>query len=53
MDSAINDIAEHMDEDEVDDYDYKQIRKELEGQYYWRDDNKNAVYDIADCKVFA
>ena len=53
VDSAINDIAEHMDEDEVDDYDYKQIRKELEGQYYWRDDNKNAVYDIADCKVFA
>ena len=53
VESAINDIAEHMDEDEVDDYDYKQIRKELEGQHYWRDDNKDVVYDIAECRVCA
>ena len=53
LDCALNDIAEHMEEDEVDDYDYAKIRKELASQHYWRDDKKNVVYDIADCKVFA
>lgn len=53
VDGAINDIAEHMDEDEVDDYDCAEIRKELASQHYWRDDIKDAVYDIADCGVFA
>ena len=50
---AMNDIREHMDEDEVDDYDWAKIRKELASQHYWRDDNKDVVYDIADCGVFA
>ena len=50
---AMNDIAEHMDEDEVDDYDNEKIESELEGQQYWRDDIKNVVYDIAECRVFA
>ena len=53
VESAINDIGEHMDEDEVDDYDWAKIRKELASQHYWRDDNKDVVYDIADCGVFA
>lgn len=53
VESAINDIAEHMEEDEVDDYDCAKIRKELASQHYWRDDNKDVVYDIADCGVFA
>lgn len=53
LDGAMNDIAEHMEEDEVNDYDYEKIRKELEGQHYWRDDNKDTVYDITDCGVFA
>lgn len=53
VDGALNDIAEHMAEDEVDDYDYAKIRRELEGQHYWSDDNKDTVYDIADCGVFA
>lgn len=53
LDGALNDIAEHMGEDEVDDYDYAKIRKELESQHYWHDDIKDVVYDIADCKVFA
>lgn len=50
---AMNDIAEHMDEDEVDDYDNEKIQSELEGQQYWCDDIKNVVYDIAECRVFA
>ena len=53
VESAINDIAEHIEEDEVDDYDHEKIRKELEGQHYWHDDNKDVVYDIAECRVFA
>ena len=53
LDGAVNDIAEHMEEDEVDDYDYAKIRKELASQHYWHDDIKDVVYDIADCKVFA
>lgn len=53
VESALNDIAEHMEEDEEDDYDHEKIRKELKGQHYWRDDNKAVVYDIADCGVFA
>lgn len=53
VDGAMNDIAEHMEEDEVDDYDHEKIQSELEGQQHWRDDNKNVVYDIAECRVFA
>lgn len=53
IESAMNDIMEGMEEDEVDDYDHEGIRKELENQRYWRDDKKDIVYDIADSKVFA
>ena len=53
VDGAMNDIAEHMEEDEVDDYDKEKIQSELEGRQHWRDDNKNVVYDIAECRVFA
>lgn len=51
LDGAVNDIAEHMEEDEVDDYDWAKIRKELESQHYWHDDIKDVVYDIAECGV--
>lgn len=50
---VIADIAEHMEEDEVDDYDLAKIRKELESHHYWHDDIKDVVYDIAECGVFA
>lgn len=53
VDGAMKDIAEHMDEDEVDDYDIEKISMELEDKRYWRDDIKDVVYDIVDCRVFA
>ena len=53
VDGAMIDIAEHMEEDEVDDYDNEEIRRELECHNFWRDDIKDVVYDIADCRVFA
>ena len=49
--TVINDIEEGM-EDEGD-YDFAAIRRELESQMYWKDELSGAVYDIADCKVFA
>lgn len=49
--TVINDIEEGM-EDEGD-YDFAAIRRELESQKYWKDELSGAVYDIADCKVFA
>ena len=51
LDGAMNDIAEHMEEDEVDDYDWAKIRKELASQHYWHDDIKDVVYDIAECVI--
>ena len=49
--TVISDIEEGM-EDEGD-YDFAAIRRELESQKYWKDELSGAVYDIADCKVFA
>ena len=51
VESAMGDIAEHMEEGEVDDYDWAKIRKELASQHYWRDEIKDVVYDIAECPV--
>lgn len=51
VDGAMNDIMEHMDDDEVDDYDYTYIRRALEGQLVWEDEMKEVVYDIAHCIV--
>ena len=51
IDTAISDMKEGM-EDEGD-YDFAAIRRELELQKYWKDELSGAVYDIADCKVFA
>ena len=51
VDGAMNDIMEHMDDDEVDDYDYTAIRSELETQLFWEDEQKEVVYDIAHCIV--
>lgn len=51
LDGAVNDIAEHMEEDEVDDYDWAKIRTELASQHYWHDDIKDVVYDIAECVI--
>lgn len=53
LDGAVNDIAENMEEDEVDDYDWAKIRKELKSLHYWHDDIKEVVYDIAECGVNA
>lgn len=51
VNSAINDIDEGM-EDEGD-YDFAAIRSELVSQMYWEDEVSGAVYDIAECKVYA
>jgi len=49
--TVINDIEEGMEYE--DDYDFAAIRRELKEQRYWKDEVSGAVYDIADCKVFA
>ena len=51
VEGAIADIMEHMDEEEVDEYDYAAIRKALEDEHYWEDENTDAVYDICDCPL--
>jgi len=51
IEGALNDIMEHMDEDEVDDYDHEKINNELASCHYWHDDIKDVVYDIAECVV--
>ena len=50
---AISDIAGHMEVDEVDEYPHDDIERELETQHYWKDEYKDVVYDIAECKVVA
>ncbi len=51
VDGVIVDIQEHMDEEEVDDYDFVAIKKSLENDRYWEDEKKEAVYDIAECPL--
>lgn len=48
---AIDDIMENMDEEDVDEYDYVGIKKALEEERYWKDENTDAVYDIVDCPL--
>lgn len=51
IDTAIADMKEGM-EDEGD-YNFPFISKVLYKQMYWKDELSGAVYDIAECKVFA
>lgn len=54
VESAINDIKEKMcelEEDERDEYDFDEIKKRLEEDRYWKDENTDTSYDIVDCPV--
>ena len=48
---AIDDIMENMDEEDVDEYDYVGIKKALEEERYWKDENTDTVYDVCDCPL--
>ena len=54
VESAINDIKEKMselEEEEREEYDFDEIKKRLEEDRYWKDENTETTYDIVDCPV--
>ena len=51
IETAIADMKEGMEDEN--DYAFDAIRAELENQNYWKDELSGAVYDIANCRVFA
>lgn len=51
--SAILDMKEKMEEEEVDEdeYDFDAIKHTLDEQRYWKDDNTDTSYDICECPL--
>lgn len=54
VESAINDIKEkfcELEEGEREKYDFDEIKKRLEEDRYWKDENTETSYDIVDCPL--